>query len=394
MTRVFLEGAPIVCLGFAEWDAELKTNQHHLMSRLAETNPVLFIESLGLRRPTASARDLRRIAKRLRRGLRPLRKVGDVAVLSPLVLPYHGIALTRGINRFLLRRSIRRALRVLRFERPVLWGYVPQAQDLVEIVHPRLVVYHCVDDIAAHDRIDTASFREAETSFARQADLVIASAEPLRARLAEVSSHVELMANVADTSLFARALEPSLAHDPALAALPRPRVVFTGAISAAKIDVELISGLARLHRDWSIALVGPVGLGDPTTDVSQLRAEPNVHFIGSRRYEELPGVLAVADVGIIPYRINELTSSVFPMKVYEYLAAGLPTVSTPLPSLADVDGIAFATDADGMAKTIERLLSEDSPARRRARSDAVQAHSWGERLGEIERELEELEWRR
>jgi glycosyltransferase involved in cell wall biosynthesis len=393
MTPLFLNGAPIVCLGFAEWDAELKTNQHHLMSRLAETNPVLFIESLGLRRPTASARDLRRIGKRLRRGLHPLRRVGDVEVLSPLVIPYHGVALVRRLNRALVRRSIGRAVRGLGLDRPVLWGYVPQARDFVDIVQPRLIVYHCVDDIAAHDRIDTSSFREAEVSFLQQANLVIASAEPIRARLAQLTDHVELMSNVADTELFARALDPSFPRDPAMEALSGPRLVFTGAISGLKIDVELICGLAQLRRDWSIALVGPVGLGDPMTDVSALEAEPNVYFLGSRSYEELPSVLAAADVGIIPYRINELTSSVFPMKVYEYLSAGLPTVATPLPSLRDLDSVHFDAEPAAMARTIERLLSEDSPAARRSRSDAVSAHSWAARLDEIERELEGLECR-
>ena len=85
-----LRGLDIVCVGFAEWDATLWTNQQHLMSRLARDNRVLFLESLGLRRPTAAPADLRRIARRLRSGLRGPRRAGQVEVLSPLVLPFHG----------------------------------------------------------------------------------------------------------------------------------------------------------------------------------------------------------------------------------------------------------------------------------------------------------------
>ena len=128
--------------------------------------------------------------------------------------------------------------------------------------------------------------------------------------------------------------------DSELEALPAPRLVFTGAISAVKLDIALLVGLARARPDWSIALVGPVGLGDPATDVSALAAEPNVHLLGPRPYEALPEVLRGADAGLIPYVRSSLTDSIFPMKVYEYLAAGLPVVATPLPAIAEVEEVA------------------------------------------------------
>ena len=123
--------------------------------------------------------------------------------------------------------------------------------------------------------------------------------------------------------------------------------MFTGAISAIKLDMALLTELARSRPDWSLALVGPVGLGDPHTDVGALAAEPNVHLLGKRAYEELPGVLRGADAGLIPYVRSELTASIFPMKVYEYLAAGLPVVATPLPALEGVADVAVAADAAG-----------------------------------------------
>ena len=393
MTGARLSGSPIVCVGFAEWDAETPTNQHQLMARLARDSPVLFVESLGLRRPTATARDLRRMARRAVRGLRPLRREAYVHVLSPLVVPYHGLVLVRRLNERLLRRFVTRATRALGFDAPILWTYVPQAIALVDALQPRLLVYHCVDDIAAHDRIDSASFRRAEEALVRKADLVIVSSQPLYDRLSRYSERVCLMPNVADTDAFAGALEPGHT-DPFVEALPRPRIVFVGAVSAVKVDLQLLRELARLRRDWSIVLVGPVGLGDPGTDVSELQAEPNVHLLGPRAHEELPAVLRGADAGIIPYRINELTSSVFPMKVYEYLAAGLPTVSTPLPALAGVDGIVFAADASAMCEWLERLLAQDTKGLRSERSRLASGHSWAARLTEIEDAVSELEWRR
>lgn len=382
-----MTGRSIVCVGFADWQTDLWTNQHHLMSRLARDNDVLFIESLGLRRPQLAGRDLRRILRRLKRGLAPPRELDGVRVLSPLVLPLHSNAAIRRLNQRLLRRAVAKATRGM--GQPILWGYVPQAEALLEPLDPELVVYHCVDDIAAQERIDTASFEAAERRFAARADLVLASAPALAERMSKLSSNVLFAPNVADTDLFSAALEPGTV-DAALGKLSQPRIVFTGAVVSTKLDFDLIAGLARLRPDWSIVLVGPVGPGQPDVDVSPLEAEPNVHLLGGRRYEQLPTVLRGADAAIIPYAVNQLTRSVFPMKVYEYLAAGLPVGSTRLPSLAGIDGISFASTAAEMAECLAAELEEDSPERRRERSALAERHSWKARLAEIDAALEQL----
>ncbi|HEY4428384.1 MAG TPA: glycosyltransferase [Solirubrobacteraceae bacterium] len=377
-----LRGRDIVCVGFADWDTDLWTNQQHLMSRLARENRVLFIESLGLRQPQLAGRDIARVWRRLRRGLAGPRSVDGLHVLSPLVLPFHRYAAIRAVNRRLLPALVRRAAARLGLRDPILWGYVPQAEVLIPSVKPALVVYHCVDDIAAQERIDTSSFRAAEERFAARADLVLASAPALAARLRSVSDNVIDAPNVADTELFARALAPGPV-DPAVAALPAPRIVFTGAIVSIKLDLPLIVELARLRPEWSFALVGPVGPGDPHTDVSRLEAEPNIRLLGARSYERLPEVLRGADAGLIPYASNELTASIFPMKVYEYLAAGLPVVATPLPALAGVADVASAPDAAGLARLLDEALAGDSPDKRAERSRRAAAHSWERRQQEI-----------
>lgn len=144
-----LEGREIVCIGHGDWNPELATNQHHLMSRLGQTNRVLFVESLGLRRPQFVSRDLRRIWRRLRDGLRGVRQDDGVHVLSPFGIPAHGHPVLRAVNGALLRWQVGRAARRLGFDRPMLWSYVPQAESLVDLLKPSLIVYHCVDNLAA-----------------------------------------------------------------------------------------------------------------------------------------------------------------------------------------------------------------------------------------------------
>jgi glycosyltransferase involved in cell wall biosynthesis len=384
-----LQGRDIVCVGFADWDSELQTNQHHLMKRLARENRVLFIESLGLRRPQLAGRDIKRIAQRLRRGLRGPRASDGLHVLSPLVLPLHSNDLVRAFNARLLPLLVRRATRRLGMRRPILWAYVPQAEALLKVLDPEIVIYHCVDDIGATPGIDARTFREAETRFASRADLVLASAPALAERLRTISGNVLYAPNVADTELFATALQGG-PIDQELGRLAHPRIVFIGAVVSTKLDIELLVSLARSRPGWSFALVGPVGPGDPRADVSALEAEPNVHLLGRRPYEQLPTVLRGADAGLIPYARNELTNSIFPMKVYEYMAAGLPVVATQLPALADVTEIATAADAQGIVDLLQKALAEDTPEIRAERSRLAASHSWTQRLREIAAAIEAL----
>jgi glycosyltransferase involved in cell wall biosynthesis len=384
-----LRGEDILCVGFADWDTPLWTNQHHLMSRLARHNRVLFVESLGLRRPQLARSDLRRIGGRLGRTFAGVTSVDDLHIVSPPVLPFHGSSIVRSLNARLLPWSVERALGRLGMREPILWSYAPQAEVLVDRVEPSLVVYHCVDNVAAHKGVDAESFRTAEDRFARRADLVFASAPPLARRMRLLSSNVLEAPNVADIEFFAGALEEG-EIDAALAALPRPRLVFVGAIVATKLDVELLLQVAAARPYWSIVLVGPVGAGDPSTDISPLESEPNVYLLGPRRYEQLPAVLRGADVGLIPYALNDLTTSIFPMKVYEYLAAGLPVVATPLPSLEGQEGIEFADGADSMVASIEVALEERGSEARVRRSQLAEGHSWDQRLDEIATAVQRL----
>lgn len=381
-TVAALEGRQIVCIGHGDWNPELATNQHHLMARLGEANDVLFVESLGLRRPQLVSRDLLRMWRRLRDGLKGIRPDDGVHVLSPIGIPAHGHRALRTTNGALLRWQVGRAAARLGFDRPVLWSYVPQAEALLDLLEPSLVVYHCVDDIAAQKGVHGPSFRDAERRFVSRADLVLASAPAIAERLRRLHPNVVDAPNVADVEFFATALEPGPVDD-AIERLPSPRVVFTGAVVPTKVDVEWLAALARRRPDWSFALVGPIGFGDPRSDVSALRAVPNIHLLGARPYGQLPGILRSADAALIPYALNDLTASVFPMKVYEYIAAGLPVVSTPLPALRDVPEVTLVAEPGEAADALDRLMAESTEARRRERSASAAGHAWSDRLAEI-----------
>ena len=377
-----LVGRDIVCVGFSDWNNTILTNEQHLLGRMAKDNNILFVESLGLRRPQVAGRDLKRMARRLRRGVQPPRAVDALHVLSPLVLPLHDVAAARRFNAYVLPLLVRRAARRLQMRDPILWSFVGQAEPLIDALKPSKVLFYNDDDHGAKKGIDAASFYAAEKAFALRADAILCSAPEITARMRELNANVHDAPNVADTALFATALRDG-AIDPALAALPGPRIVFVGAIQAHTVDVGLVADLARARPDWSLAFVGPVGTGDPGTDVSAMTALPNVHLLGPRGYHELPTVLRGADAAMLPYLTEGAMRSVFPMKTYEYLAAGRPVVTTPLPALEGLADVTRASDGAGFAVALEQAMAADTPAERQRRSDAVRSHSFESRIEQI-----------
>ncbi len=176
------------------------------MKRLAHEDRVLFVKSLGLRRPQTAGRDATRIVRRLVRGLRGAPEVDGLPVLSPLVLPLHTNPFARRINGWLLPALVRRAARRLGMREPILWAYVPQAEVLLDALQPEIVVYHCVDDMAAQQGIDGPGFRASEQRFAARADLVLASAPALAERLGKIARNVLYVPNVADVQACSSAL--------------------------------------------------------------------------------------------------------------------------------------------------------------------------------------------
>lgn len=381
-----LKNRDIVCISSADWDNPLWTNQQHIMSRLSRANHILYIESLGLRRPGFNKKDITRLFRRLKKWfLNPWKGGSNVFVYSPAIFPFHKLRLIREVNRYLLLSALKHLIRKLDFKKPILWAYVPNAIDFVGKLGEKLVIYHCVDELSANPRIPAKAILRMEEEYIKKADLIFAASKSLFKRKRKINPvNTYYLPNVADVEHFIKANDPTLQIPSDIVGFKHPIIGFIGAISSYKLDFELIVQLAVSHRDWFIVLIGPLGEGEPAADISALQREENIFLLGKRDYPALPGYLKAFAVCILPNRTNAYTANMFPMKFFEYLASGKPIVSTYLPALSEYqDYFKMARDKKEFVDFVEETLEFDPEDAKEKRINLAKKYSWTHRLEEI-----------
>ncbi len=375
----------IVLLSTADWDNPFWTNKQHVAVELARRgHHVFYIDSLGLRRPTASGQDVRRIGRRLLRAFRPPRLVRErLWVWSPLAIPLQRYALVRLLNRWALATGLRFWCRWLGLLPELLWTYNPMTTRLFPTDLFATVVYHCVDEIRAQPGMPAREIDEAETELLAVADHCFVTAEQLFETRRRLNASTHYFPNVADFEHFGKARDPRTQIPEDLERLRRPRIGFVGAITGYKLDLPLLRRLAVSHPEWSIVLIGKVGEGDPWADIGPLASVPNVHLLGPRPYAELPAYLKGFDVAILPSAQNAYTRGMFPMKFFEYLAAGCPVVSTALPALRAYGHVASLAESEAAFVTaVERCLRGQTPPID-ARLDVAREHTYERRTARM-----------
>lgn len=387
----------VVCLSSAEWDAPLWTNRQHVMSTLARRQPVVFVHTayflprraLQLLRSGDAARGLRELFG----GVRP-REDGVLLFSAWNLVPFgRRLRLAGRLNARVTAARLNRALRRGGMAPAVAWAYDPLVAPIVRRLAAPLAVYHCVDDHAAQvaGPVRRRTMRRGERELLAAVDIVFTTARPLAERLSAWHHRVHLQGNVADYDHFARAAAPGAPEAPELTRLPRPRLVFIGALSELKVDLGLLEALSDALPSASLLLVGPVTEAGRAfrRRLDALAGRPGVRMVGERPYAELPRYLAGADVALVPYRANHYTEAVFPMKIYEYLAASLPVVAAGIPEAARAGaGVTYAADPASFVAAVRSAL--DDPGDAGARQANARGHTWVARTLEMDRLAREV----
>lgn len=381
-----MSGFSIVCLSPAEWDAPLPTNRQQIMRRAAAAgHEVLFVETSDF-----LGKQLLRLARHgPRRSL--VRRLLASEEVTPRVraakavnlLPWgHRYERACAVNNALTARRLRRL--VAKLPPPtVAWVYDACAAGVAERLDVAFTVYDCVDDYAQQTRGDAraaAVVAAADRRVAARSRVVFATSRAQSARLGAINRSTHLVPNVADFEHFAPAADPAFAA-PAIASLPKPVIGFAGNLLPGKVDFALFAALARARPQWTFVCIGPEAAPGAADELHGL---PNLHRFGAQPYGDLPRWIAGFDVGLIPYLANAYTRSCFPLKLYEYLAAGKAVVATGLPELAGMEPDVLLRDGEAEAiDAIEAALDARTPADVARRQAIAARHTWETRASTL-----------
>jgi glycosyltransferase involved in cell wall biosynthesis/uncharacterized SAM-binding protein YcdF (DUF218 family) len=381
-----------VIISSINWAENWQMHQQ-LATALVDTgHRVLFIENTGVRIPHRG--DLGRIWNRLTNWFKSTRGFQDVrdnlTLMFPLVLPLPYSRLAIFFNKCLLSGNISKWMRVNRFHDPVVVSFLPTplALAIANQIDPALLIYYCANDMAGGS--DGASrLRTHEEKFMSQAHAVFCISSVLVHRARQFNKHVSYLPPGVDYERFASARrEGDIPHD--LAELRRPLVGYVGAISSV-FDQVLLAEAALQLPEYDFVLVGPACVA-----VDTLTACANIHLLGPRPHELIPYYIKEFSAGLIPYVRNSFTDAVHCCKLNEYLAMGVPVISTGMREVHEYNQrhgsvieiannvselvAAIQVQAGSVAQKVDGGLTDELRERRMA---AAAANSWGQRYADL-----------
>ena len=379
---------PIIAFS-KDWHED-HTSNHHVLRELAKTRRVLWLNSLATRKPNlGSARDLGKIKRKLREFSRGAVNVeNDLWVATPLVLPLPQSQAASYINRQILQLTIRALRAQLGIDRFHLMTFLPNTAPYLGTLGEDLAFYYCVDEWATFPGLDREGTIAMERALLERVDATFTTSLALRDKKSQHCKNTFLAPHGVDYAKFARAIDDSLPIPADLAALPGPRIGFFGTLRDF-LDYELMAHIAKARPDWSLALIG-----QELCDIGPLKGLPNVHLLGQKKHDELPAYCKGFNVGLIPYRIDNDVKFINPLKLREYLSAGVPVVSTNMPEVQPYAHLChIANTGDEMVAAIEKALTEGSREQRAARSALMKNETWQARVASILRVVDQLEQR-
>ena len=365
----------LLCASTQYWD-EAWFRKQHFMSRLSSRYPVLYIE------PSFSI--LRRAPKRCPRGHENSPWRASIAQKRDQLWTYtppRGMPFWThpSVSRVQYRRwgaQLQSAARELGFERTWLWLYNPLYIQTIETLAPERVIFDLVDDLEAYQKRahSRPTMRASIEGALRRADLLFTTSPLLAHKYAPLTSTRTM--HVVPNGVRGEWIERSASVPEDLRELPRPWIGFIGAIFC-YLDYDLLVATARAFRHGTLVMVGPI---EDAAGAERLAAEPNVAMLGPRPQDRVPEYAGVFDVCLSPFKAGDVRRAVNPLKIYEYLAAGRPVVSTPLESLADepiARWLRFAEGEEAFVNAVrDAVASHSSPELVAARREAVRPYAW------------------
>lgn len=348
------ESSVLLCLSHLRWNFVFQRPQH-LLTRAAKTHLVLYFEE-----PVYEA-----VARPFVRATEPAE---NIRVLTP-VLP-EGCSAAETVN--LQRSLLDNALASTSYDRLVLWYYTPMALPFSDHIDCDVCVYDCMDELSAFKNAPR-ELLQMERLLMERADVVFTGGQSIYEAKRRLHKSIYPFPSSIDVAHFHKARKP--AGDPAdQASIPHPRVGFAGVVDE-RLDIKLLADAATVMPDVQFVMIGPVVKIDPA-DLPRL---PNIHWLGAKSYSELPSYMANWDAGWMPFALNEATRYISPTKTPEFLAAGLPVVSTAIVDVVrsyGAQGLVQIADGEDIEEKIREALGNPKDLLRKSVDAYLGTMSW------------------
>jgi len=374
----------IICLSNQLWDFPLWTNKRHVMGRMPKFgNNVLFVDP--------PIRIGRVFFKYLLKGKWPLSRIltkrmktkEGVVVFTPLSLSlskFTSLKHAKDINKISSKVFDKN-------KKTILWVYhveIPGLENYLRNIKHDFLVYDCVDNYEAFPKYNTPEKRKfiasQEKLLASRANIVFATTPGLVDKLKKYNLNSHFAPNVGDYERYFGLKDKKFSTPEDLNGIKHPIIGFTGAVDEYKFDKELFKKVALDYPTYSFVIVGPMALKDKSSSKKDLGLDyiKNVYFLGAKEYPELPRYIASFDEMIIPYQLNSYTvAGCFPVKFWDYLAAGLPVVVTDLPAYTPFANVCYISrNSNEFSQNIRRALEEDNLERIKQRQIIAKENTW------------------
>ncbi len=372
---------------FGEDLGGLPSSTQHLITRLAKQRKVVWINSIGLRQPKLTKKDLKRAFSKLLPAASKLFATAPKTRMQPklmvkhknltevnlLTIPAPQSRLARQVAKDMMLHQLKPILAKAQLNNPILWSSLPTAADLCGELGESAVVYYCGDDFGALAGVDHSTVRQHEAKLAKKADLILAASDTLKQQFP--ASKTYHLPHGVDSDLFSK---PA----PRAVDLPQGKPVagFYGSLSN-WLDYNLIQYLCSTMPDWNFVFIGPCELNRLPLPVAD-----NVFYLGKRAHHELPGYSQHWDVSLLPFIQNEQIQACNPLKLLEYMATGRPVVSVDFPALTPYKPyLHVANHPEHFAAQIRTAAVSGSIS-----PSVVTSQSWNERSQRLNQLLELL----
>jgi UDP-galactopyranose mutase len=350
------ETTDLVCFSHLRWDFVYQRPQH-LLSRCAKNRRVFFIEE-----PIFGNGSMRLDMREADAGVR-------------VVVPHLPDGLRSEIAINAVMREMTRQLFIDHdIDEYIFWYYTPMALNFTDHFNPVASVYDCMDELSAFKGAHS-NLPLLEKQLFRHVDLVFTGGQSLYEAKCDQHPSVHAFPSSIDASHFGKAR--NITEDPEdQAGIPHPRLGFFGVVDE-RFDSELLDRVATMRPEWQFVVIGPVVKIDPAT----LPNHPNIHYLGGKKYQELPEYLAGWDIALLLFARNESTRFISPTKTPEYLAAGKPVISTSIRDVVRPYGelklVEIADHPEEFIKAAEKILAKTGRTEWLTRVDSFLEHiSW------------------